>query len=91
MSSVESCKKVRELIEADPRQAKDELTGAAESSPDLYQIGLHNNPKDWAPLIARCDQMQMFLNRIDWKKAGQSQSLDRNDLASLSEICATIP
>jgi len=83
--------RLRELISADPKEAKDLLTGSEEGNPDLYQIAMDGNPKDWAPLIARCDQMQMLLNRIDWKKAGQSQSLDKSDLPSLSDICAMIP
>lgn len=83
--------RLRELISADPKEARNLLTGSEEGNPDLYQIAMDGNPKDWAPLIVRCDQMQLFLNRIDWKKAGQSQSLDRSELPSLADICATIP
>lgn len=83
--------RLRELIAENPREAKDELTGAPERSPDLYQIGLYGNPEHWAAQIVRCDQMMMFLNQIDWDKPGESQSLVRSDLPSLSEICATIP
>jgi len=83
--------RLRELIAANPREAEDILTGSPEYSPDLYQIGLYNNPKDWAPLIIECDQMRMFLNQIDWTQPGESQRLVRGDLPSLADICATIP
>jgi hypothetical protein len=83
--------RLRELIAANAREAKDILTGSPESNPDLYQIGLCNNPKDWAPLIIECDQVRMFLNQIDWTKPGESQKLVRGDLPSLADICASIP
>jgi hypothetical protein len=80
-----------ELIAENPREAKDILTGSPEYSPDLYQIALRNDPEAWAVLIVQCDQMMMFLNRIDWNKPGEAQSLLRSDLPSLAEICEVIP
>jgi hypothetical protein len=83
--------RLRELIAEDPREAKDILTGSPEWNPDLYQIGLYNNPNDWARLITECDQVRMFLNRIDWSKPGETQRLVRGHLPSFADICATIP
>jgi hypothetical protein len=83
--------RLRELIAENPREAKNILTGSPECSPDLYQIGLYNNPKDWAPLIVQCDQMMMFLNQIDWNEPGESQSIVRSDLPSFVEILEVIP
>jgi hypothetical protein len=80
-----------ELIAEDPRDAKDILTGSPESNPDLYQIGLYSNPKDWAALIIECDQMRIFLNQIEWTEPGEIQRLAKNDLPSLADVCATIP
>jgi hypothetical protein len=83
--------RLRELIAANPRDAKDILTGSPESNPDLYQIALYNNPKDWAALVIECDQMRIFLNQIEWTEPGEIQRLAKNDLPSLGDICATIP
>jgi hypothetical protein len=83
--------RLEELIEANPKTAYNLLTDSPESSPNLYEIAIHGNKEHWAIQIVLCDQMQMFLNQIDWSKAGQSQSLAKKDLPSLFDICATIP
>lgn len=77
--------RLRELIAENPREAKDVLTGSPEYSPDLYQIALYNDPEAWAVLIVQCDQMMIFLNKIDWNNPGEIQSLLRSDLPSLAE------
>jgi hypothetical protein len=58
---------------------------------DLYQIALYNDPEAWAVLIVQCDQTMMFLNKIDWNKPGETQSLLRSDLPYLGEICEVLP
>ena len=83
--------RLKELVEEDPREAKELLTDSPEHNPDLYGIGMGSNPEDYPSQILHCDQMQMLLNQIDWSAPGQTHSLDRSDLPSLMEIVETIP
>lgn len=83
--------RLTELIEADPREAKELLTDSPEHNPDLYAIGKGTNPQEYPSQMLHCDQMQMLLNQIDWSDPGRSRNLDRSDLPSLEEIVETIP
>jgi hypothetical protein len=82
--------RLRKLIEKNPREAYNLLSDCPEENPDLYTIALYNAPKAWPVLIVVCDQIQTWLNRIDFKK-GQSLDLDPDELPSLNEITSTIP
>ena len=83
--------RLRKLIDQDQQEAYNVLSRSPEYNPDLYTIALHNQPKDWPILIVMCDQMQMWLNRIDWSKPGQNLSLEPIEMSSLEAITETLP
>lgn len=78
-----------DLVEADPRQAKQILSGSSEQNPDLYRIAMSTRPQDWPAQIMTCDQMQMLLNRIDFQK-GRIASLPPEEMPSLAELAEAI-
>lgn len=83
--------RLTELVEADPKQAKQVLSASEEHQPTQYAIATENDPQAYPSLILNCDPMQTLLDQISWNEEGQILSLDKNDLPSLSEISETIP
>ena len=83
------CSRLEYLISADPKRAKDLLTGSSEHNPDLYTIALYNPSEDWAIQIMMCDQMMIRLSRIDWEK-GEFTELSFDELPGLDEFVAII-
>jgi hypothetical protein len=80
----------KELIDQDPQRAHRVLSTSEEHLPDLYEIAIGAPSKDWPSLIMRCGQMQMLLNRIDWRK-GRSVSLSPEEMPSLEAMTEAIP
>jgi hypothetical protein len=77
--------RLEELILADPDEAKCALEASMESLPDPYQIAQMCSANEWACQLMMCDQMQIRLNRINYKQ-GQILMMATEELPSLSMI-----
>jgi hypothetical protein len=56
-----------------------------DSLPDLQEIATMGSPPEWAAQIMMCDQMQTFLNRIDFDD-GEILMMSKEELPSLGMI-----
>jgi ubiquinone/menaquinone biosynthesis C-methylase UbiE len=83
--------RIAELIRENRKRAYEILSASPEHNPNLYEIALYHPEKDWPAQIATCDQMQVCLNQIDWKKTGQSLVIPENELPDLEAIAAALP
>ena len=83
--------RLRELIDKNPKRAKEILTGTEEHNPDLYRVAMDSEPRDWPPNIVACDQMQMLLNQINWNGEGRVLHLSPSELPDLEAIAAALP
>ncbi len=81
--------RLQSLIEADPEQAKQVLTGSPDHNPNLYQVAMSNPLRDWPVQMMMCDQMQIRLAAIDWHK-GSRASLPPNEMPGLEELVETL-
>ena len=82
--------RLRELIGKDPKRAKQFLTDDPEGTPNLYEIGMDGEPKDWPILILASDPMQAWLDQINWSE-GTSLSLSPSELPDLEAITEALP
>ena len=76
--------RLREWVDKNPKRVKEFLTDDPEGTPNLYEIGLDGNPKDWPVQILACDQMQTLLAQINWHE-GRTLLLSPSELPSLEE------
>jgi hypothetical protein len=82
---------LRDWILANPQKAREALDYFEEYFPCLDSFAT-NPSQEWAYQISNCDEMKLFLNEIDWKRANPPRKLhDDEKLPSLVEILEMIP
>ena len=79
-------KRLRQLVQQDPKEAERLLKSSEEHLPDLYQVALAGQPQEWPAQMMESGQMQTRLNQIDWSQTGQIVELPQNELPDLEEI-----
>lgn len=77
--------RLEELINANPKWAKDLLSASPEHHPNLYAIALYDALKQWAIQIMMSDEMMIRLNSVDWDK-GEFSQVPADELPRLDEL-----
>lgn len=64
-------KKLQDLVDQSPEQARAAMEMSPEHLPEVYLIGLEQPQTQWGISLANSDSMDSLMSRIDWTQPGQ--------------------
>lgn len=80
--------KLAELVEADPRAAKQALEMSQEGAPELWAIAEQYPRSQWASALVRSDSMGRLLAAVQWEQPGTLADPQPASLLEIAELLA---